>query len=109
MKVAIIAVLLAMVSGVPALAATFVYVSNAEDGDIGMYTLQPDGSLQSGPRFKAEKLVMPMAVSPNKRFLIAAVRSKPYQGVQPQHRSRFRRAQARRHGAARRKLPLHLA
>ena len=79
MKVAIIAVLLAMVSGVPALAATFVYVSNAEDGDIGMYTLQPDGSLQSGPRFKAEKLVMPMAVSPNKRFLIAAVRSKPYQ------------------------------
>ena len=60
----------------PAAAATFVYVSNAEDGDIGMYTLQPDGSLQSGPRFKAEKLVMPMAVNPNKRFLIAAVRSK---------------------------------
>ena len=79
MKVAIIAVLLSMVSGVPALATTFVYVSNAEDGDIGMYTLQPDGSLHSGPRFKAEKLVMPMAVSPDKRFLIAAVRSKPYQ------------------------------
>src|SRR5262249_51282356 len=57
----------------------FVYVSNAEDGDIGMYTLQSDGSLQSGPRFKAEKLVMPMAVSPDKRLLIAAVRSKPYQ------------------------------
>jgi hypothetical protein len=37
MKVAIIAVLLSMISGVPALAATFVYVSNAEDGDIGMY------------------------------------------------------------------------
>jgi len=79
MKVAIIAVLLSMVSGVPALAATFVYVSNAEDGDIGMYTLQPDGSLRAGPRFKAEKVVMPMAVSPDKRFLIAAVRSKPYQ------------------------------
>src|SRR5215475_544738 len=79
MKVAIIAVLLSMVSAVPALAATFVYVSNAEDGDIGMYRLQPDGSLQSGPRFKAEKIVMPMAVSPDKRFLIAAVRSKPYQ------------------------------
>src|SRR5215471_10999517 len=78
MKVAIIAVLLSMVSSVPALAATFVYVSDAEDGDIGMYTLQPDGSLHSGPRFKAEKLVMPMAVSPDKRFLIAAVRSKPY-------------------------------
>src|SRR6516165_10304973 len=79
MKVAIIAVLLSMVSGVPAFAATFVYVSNAEDGDIGMYTLQSDGSLHSGPRFKAEKVVMPMAVSPDKRFLIAAVRSKPYQ------------------------------
>ena len=79
MKAAIIAVLLSMVSGVPALAGTFVYVTNAEDGDIGMYTLQPDGSLRAGPRFKAEKVVMPMAVSPDKRFLIAAVRSKPYQ------------------------------
>ena len=28
-------------------AATFVYVSNAEDGDIGVYTLQPDGSLEA--------------------------------------------------------------
>jgi 6-phosphogluconolactonase len=87
MKVAIIAALLSMISAVPALAATFVYVSNAEDGDIGMYTLQPDGSLHSGPRFKAEKLVMPMAVSRDKRFLIAAVRSKPYQaysyGIDP--------------------------
>ena len=60
------------------LAATFVYVSNAEDGDIGMYTLQSDGSLQPGPRVKAEKVVMPMSVSPDKRFLVAAVRSKPF-------------------------------
>jgi 6-phosphogluconolactonase len=78
MKMAMLAVLLSMVSFAPALAATFVYVSNAEDGDIGMYTLKPDGSLQPGERFKAEKVVMPMAVSPDKRFLIAAVRSKPY-------------------------------
>ncbi|HEY3100965.1 MAG TPA: beta-propeller fold lactonase family protein [Methylomirabilota bacterium] len=62
----------------PAFAATFVYVSNAEDGDIGMYTLNADGSLQPGQRFKAEKIVMPMTVSPDKRFLIAAVRSKPF-------------------------------
>src|SRR5438094_9630615 len=62
----------------PALAATFVYVSNAEDGDIGMYTLQSDGSLQPGQRFKAEKVVMPMTVSPDKRYLVAAVRSKPF-------------------------------
>ena len=59
-------------------AATFVYVSNAEDGDIGMYTLQTDGSLRPGQRYKAEKIVMPMAVSPDKRFLVAAVRSKPF-------------------------------
>ena len=61
-----------------AAAATFVYVSNAEDGDIGMYTLQSDGSLQPGARFKAEKVVMPMTVSPDKRFLVAGVRSKPF-------------------------------
>ena len=59
-------------------AATFVYVSNAEDGDIGMYTLQADGSLQPGARYKAGKIVMPMTVSPDKRFLVAAVRSKPF-------------------------------
>src|SRR5439155_928065 len=61
-----------------AAAATFVYVSNAEDGDIGTYTLQSDGSLQPGPHFAAEKLVMPMTISPDKRFLIAGVRSKPF-------------------------------
>jgi len=59
-------------------AATFVYVSNAEDGDIGMYTLHSDGTLHAGERFKAEKVVMPMSVSPDKRFLAAAVRSKPF-------------------------------
>ena len=79
MKAPIVAVLLSLASSAPALAGTFVYVSNAEDGDIGMYTLQADGSLQPGQRFKAAKLVMPMAVSPNKRFLVAAVRSKPFQ------------------------------
>src|SRR6266436_2327806 len=79
MKAPIVAVLLSLASSAPVLAGTFVYVSNAEDGDIGMYTLQADGSLQPGQRFKATKLVMPMAVSPDKRFLIAAVRSKPFQ------------------------------
>jgi 6-phosphogluconolactonase len=79
MKTPIVAILLALASSTPVLAATFVYVSNAEDGEIGMYTLQADGSLQPGQRFKAAKVVMPMTVSPDKRFLIAAVRSKPYQ------------------------------
>jgi 6-phosphogluconolactonase len=59
-------------------AATFVYVSNADDGDISTYTLQPDGSLKPGERVKAEKVVMPMSVSPDKKYLVAAVRSKPF-------------------------------
>ncbi|HEY4746414.1 MAG TPA: beta-propeller fold lactonase family protein, partial [Steroidobacteraceae bacterium] len=67
-----------MLFSAQAAAATFVYVSNAEDGDIGLYTLQSDGSLQPGARFKAEKVVMPMTVSPDKRFLVAGVRSKPF-------------------------------
>src|SRR5204862_5513081 len=59
----------------PALAATFVYISNSEDGDIGMYTLNSDGSLQPGQRFRAEKIVMPMTISPDNRFLNTAVRT----------------------------------
>jgi len=64
--------------GGQAMADNFVYVSNAEEGDIGLYLMQSDGTLKPGPRFKAEKLVMPMAVSPDKRWLVAAVRTKPY-------------------------------
>src|ERR1700745_4226402 len=79
MKAPIIAALLSLASSAPVLAGTFVYVSNAEDGDIGMYTLQADGSLQPGQRFKENKLVMPVVGSPDQRFLIAAVRSKPFQ------------------------------
>jgi len=62
----------------PARAGTFVYVSNAEDGDIAVYSVLTDGSLKPGERAKAAKIVMPMAVSPDKRFLYAATRSKPY-------------------------------
>jgi 6-phosphogluconolactonase len=57
--------------------ALYVYVSNADDGDIGLYTAQPNGVLAPGPRFKADKPVMPLAVSPDKRLLVAAVRSSP--------------------------------
>ena len=79
MKTAIAMIVLSMIFGTHALAATFVYVSNADDGEIRAYTLQADGSLKPGQTTKAEKIVMPMVVTPNKRFLIAAVRSKPYQ------------------------------
>src|SRR5262245_6169731 len=68
---------LVMLAG-SARAAAFVYVSNAEDGNIGMYTLKSDGTLEPGPRVDAGKPVMPMSVSPDKRFLHAAVRSKPF-------------------------------
>src|SRR6266849_4907542 len=61
-----------------ALAATFVYVSNAEDGEIGAYSMQADGALKALARVQAAKVVMPMAVSPNRRLLYAASRSKPY-------------------------------
>ena len=61
-----------------ALAATFVYVSNAEDGDIGAYRMLDSGELQPGARAKAASVVMPMALSPDRRFLYAASRSKPY-------------------------------
>jgi len=44
-------------------AATFVYVSNAEDGNIGTYTMLPDGDLLPGARVEAGKPVMPMSVS----------------------------------------------
>ncbi len=79
MKTPIVAVVLSLAWAEPTVAGTFVYVSNAEDGEIGMYTLQADGSLQPGPRVTAAKVVMPMAISPDKRFLIAAVRSKPFE------------------------------
>jgi 6-phosphogluconolactonase len=67
-----------LAGGAQALAGTYVYVSNADDGDIGVYSMQADGSLAPGARAKAAAVVMPMAVSPDKRFLYAAARSKPF-------------------------------
>jgi 6-phosphogluconolactonase len=73
-----VAAMASMLGGAPALAGTFVYVSNAEDGDIGTYSMQPDGKLLPGARVKAASVVMPMAVSPDRRFLYAVSRSKPF-------------------------------
>jgi 6-phosphogluconolactonase len=67
-----------LVGSAPTLAATFVYVSNAEDGDIGVYKMLDSGELQPGARAKAASVVMPMTVSPDRRFLYAASRSKPF-------------------------------
>ena len=73
-----VAAMASLVGGAPALAATFVYVSNAEDGDIGVYRMLDSGELQPGARVKAASTVMPMAVSADRRFLYAASRSKPF-------------------------------
>ncbi len=70
--------LTSLIGSAPALAGTFVYVSNADDGDIGTYSMQADGSLQPGARIAAAKVVMPMAVSPDRKYLYAVARSKPF-------------------------------
>ena len=78
-KAGLVMALSSLIFSAQGLAATFVYVSNNEDGDIGVYTLRADGSLQPGARVPAAgKVVMPMTVSPDKRFLVAGVRSKPF-------------------------------
>jgi 6-phosphogluconolactonase len=74
----------ALISGgvVKASAATYVYVSNAEDGNIGMYVLESNGALTLGNKYDAGgKPVMPMSVSPDKKYLYAAVRAKPFTAV----------------------------
>jgi len=74
----VMSAVVSLVGGAQALAGTFVYVSNAEDGDISTYSMQPDGTLQPGARVRAAGVVMPMVVSPDRRFLYAAARSKPF-------------------------------
>jgi 6-phosphogluconolactonase len=70
---------LGVIGAAPAFAKTFVYVSNAEDGDIDGFVMDKEsGTLTSLGKTKAGKLVMPMAVSPNKQFLYAVVRSQPF-------------------------------
>ncbi len=59
-------------------ASTFVYISNADDADISTFTLTANGELLPGPRAQAAPMVMPMIVSPDQRFLYAAIRSQPY-------------------------------
>ena len=68
----------AAVAGGSAGAATFVYVSNADDGDISSYRLQDSGELTPIARTKGAGMLMPMTVSPDRRFLYAASRVKPF-------------------------------
>jgi 6-phosphogluconolactonase len=67
---------------IPAFAKTYVYVSNAQDGNIDAYALDRGaGALTAIGKTEAGRLVMPMAVSPNKKLLYAAVRSEPFRVI----------------------------
>lgn len=59
-------------------AKTFAYVSCAEDGEIRIYTVDADGTLQARGAAKAEKTLGPLAVSPDKRWLVGAARTDPW-------------------------------
>jgi 6-phosphogluconolactonase len=66
--------------GVPSMsaAATFVYVSDADDATIDAYAMDVrTGALASIGKTEAGRTVMPMAIAPDKKFLYAVVRSQP--------------------------------
>ena len=60
------------------MAKTFVYVSNAQDSNIDGFVMDTsNGVLTPIGKTEAAKLVMPMTVSPNKKYLYAVIRSQP--------------------------------
>jgi 6-phosphogluconolactonase len=75
---ACLAVLLIFGAASMSRAATFVYVSDADDAIIDAYVMDTKtGTLTAIGKIEAGKTVMPMAVAPNKKFLYAVVRSQP--------------------------------
>jgi 6-phosphogluconolactonase len=75
---AVLAIVLTLGASSMSVAATFVYVSDAEDATIDSYVMDTKtGALTSIGKTEAGKTVMPIAVSPNKKFLYAVVRSQP--------------------------------
>jgi 6-phosphogluconolactonase len=75
-----VALALLLVIGVTSMSAakTFVYVSNAQDGNIDAYMMDTStGALTPIGKTEAAKLVMPMTVSPSKKHLYAVIRSQP--------------------------------
>jgi 6-phosphogluconolactonase len=60
------------------MAKTFAYVSNADSREIIVLRLQDDGGLAEVERVNTTGTVMPLAVSPDRRFLYAALRSEPF-------------------------------
>jgi 6-phosphogluconolactonase len=79
-KAASLALAFSFVTGAASMsvAKTFVYVSNAQDSNIDGYIMDAsNGVLTPIGKTEAAKLVMPMTVSPNKKFLYAVIRSQP--------------------------------
>ncbi|MGH8033065.1 MAG: lactonase family protein, partial [Luteimonas sp.] len=59
--------------------ATFVYVSNADSREIRVLKMDPQsGALTAVESVGVSGTVMPLAVSPDRRFLYAGLRSKPF-------------------------------
>ena len=76
LSLAAIAPAFLLAAALPSAAKTFVYVSAAQDGVIDAYNMDmASGALTPIGKTEAAKLVMPMAVSPSKKFLYAVVRS----------------------------------
>jgi 6-phosphogluconolactonase len=58
---------------------TMAYVANADSREISVLKLDTvQGSVQAVQTVKVDGTVMPLAISPDKRFLYASLRSKPY-------------------------------
>ena len=78
------------------MAKTFVYVSNAQDGNIDTYNMDMStGALTPVGKTEAAKMVMPMTLSPNKKYLYAVIRSQPTR-VLTRQPARWRRKHRRR-------------
>ena len=57
---------------------TYVYVSNADDGEIATYLLTEAGNLVPRGKARAGGSLGPLVLSPDRRRLYAAVRAKPF-------------------------------
>lgn len=62
-------------------AATVAYVSNADSQDIYVLRLNGDGSVNLIEQVDTGSTVMPLAISPDHRFLYASLRGQPYSVV----------------------------
>jgi 6-phosphogluconolactonase len=71
-----------LAAALPAMSGTFVYVSNADSQELSVLAFdRSTGRLSPVETLAVGGTVMPLAVSPDKRFLYAALRSQPFRVV----------------------------